>query len=67
MNSFTTVIMEAFVQQTMLRGIVNMSRVDKFEHLLSSSRIVVNKGGWKFYGKAFQLVCTFDMYIITNQ
>jgi hypothetical protein len=67
MKSFTTVIREASVQQTMLRGIVNMSRVDKFEQLLSSSRIVVNKGGWKFYGKAFQLVCTFDRYIITNQ
>ena len=67
MKSFTTVIREASMQQTMLRGIVNMSRVDKFEQLLSSSRIVVNKGGWKFYGKAFQLVCTFDMYIITNQ
>jgi len=67
MKSFTIVIREASAQQTMLRSIVNMSRVDKLEQLLSTSRIAVNKGGWKFYGKSFQLVCTFDMYIITNQ
>jgi len=42
---FTSLIREASAQQTMSRASVNTSHLDKSEQLLSSSRIVRNKGG----------------------
>lgn len=48
MKLFNSLVREASAQQTMPKTSVNISHVGKSEQLLSSSRIVVNKGGGEF-------------------